>query len=149
MNTVSQRSIDSDALKANLLETAEQVEIRADLIRLLEVVEKYRGIHTRLEGLLYEICHPYRNWTIILPLLRSFVLKNFQHYIKTGCGPEAFSLFSGLFYEAARDSIKNSGLLSQICEAHWDWIDTLTSQLNGNDLAAFEQPLNDTFDRFI
>ncbi|NNK14989.1 MAG: hypothetical protein HKP52_12190, partial [Desulfofustis sp.] len=60
MNTVSHRSIDSDALKANLLETAEHVEIRADLMRLLEAVEKYRGIHTRLEVLLYEICHPYR-----------------------------------------------------------------------------------------
>ena len=149
MNTVSHRSIDSDALKANLLETAEHVEIRPDLARLLEVVEKYRGIHTRLESLLYEICHPYRNWNIILPLLRSFVLKNFQHYIKTGCGPEAFSLFSGLFFEAARDSLKNSGLLSRIFESHWDWIDKLTSQLNGNDLAAFEQQLNITFDRFI
>ena len=101
MNTVSHHSIESDALRANLLETAEHVEIRADLMRLLEVVEKYRGIHTRLEGLLYEICHPYRNWSIILPLLRSFVLKNFQHYLKTGCGPEAFTLFSGLFFEAA------------------------------------------------
>ena len=149
MNTATHRSIDSDALKANLLETAEQVEIRADLLRLLEVVEKYRGIHTRLETLLYEICHPYRNWNIILPLLRSFVLKSFQHYLKTGSGPEAFTLFSGLFFEAAEDSLKNSSLLGQIFEAHWDWIDKLASQSSGDDLAALEQGLNDTFNRFI
>lgn len=149
MNTATHRSIDSDALKANLLETAEHVEIRPDLIRLLEAVEKYRGIHTRLESLLYEICHPYRNWNIILPLLRSFVLKNFQHYIKTGNGPEAFNLFSGLFFEAIDDSLKNSGLLGQIFEAQWDWIDKLASQLNSHDLAAFEQVLNNCFSRFI
>ncbi|MGI9536235.1 MAG: PEP/pyruvate-binding domain-containing protein [Desulfocapsaceae bacterium] len=149
MDTASHRNIDSDALKANLLETAEHVEIRPDLIRLLEAVEKYRGIHTRLESLLYEICHPYRNWNIILPLLRSFVLKNFQHYIKTGNGPEAFNLFSGLFFEAIDDSLKNSGLLGQIFEAQWDWIDKLVSQLKSEDLAAFEQVLNNSFNRFI
>ena len=148
MNTLSQRSIDSDALKANLLETAEHVEIRADLVRLLEAVEKYRGIHTRLEGLLYEICHPYRNWNLILPLLRSFVLKNFQHYLKTGCGPEAYTLFSSLFFEAAEDSQKNSVLLGQIFEAHWDWIDKLASMLKPADLKAFEQGINDTFNQF-
>ena len=100
MNTATTRSIDSDALKANLLETAEQVEIRPDLYPLLRAVEKYRGIHSRLESLLYEICHPYRNWNIILPLLRSFVLKNFHHYAKTDYGPDAFNIFSDLFFEA-------------------------------------------------
>ena len=149
MNTVSHRSIDSDALKANLLETAEHVEIRPDLVRLLEAVERYRGIHTRLEGLLYEICHPYRNWNLILPLLRSFVLKNFQHYIKTGCGPEAFTLFSGLFFEAAEDSLKNSALLGQIFESHWDWIDKFAGLTKPADLKSFEQGLNETFDRFF
>ena len=58
MNTATQSSIDSDALKANLLETAEQVEIRPDLAGLLQAVETYRGIHARLESLLYEVCHP-------------------------------------------------------------------------------------------
>ena len=149
MNTLSHRSIDSDALKANLLETAEHVEIRADLIPLLEAVEKYRGIHTRLESLLYEICHPYRNWNIILPLLRSFVLKNFQHYIKIDIGPEAFKIFSGLFFEATHDSLRNSGLLSQIFEAHWDWIDKLASQLNGDQLTEFEHEINHAFNHFI
>lgn len=149
MNTATNRSIDSDALKANLLETAEQVELRPDLYPLLQAVEKYRGIHSRLEGLLYEICHPYRNWNIILPLLRSFVLKNFHHYVKTDYGPEAFKLFSGLFFEAVEDSLKNSMLLSQIFEAQWDWIDKLAGQLDSAGLSSFERVFNELFSRFI
>ncbi len=149
MNTASPRSIDSDALKANLLETAEYVEIRPDLVGLLEAVEKYRGIHTRLESLLLEICHPYRNWNIILPLLRSFVLKNFHHYLKTDYGPEAFTLFSDLFFEAVDDSLRNDALLAQVFESQWDWVDKLTTQLAGRNLVAFEKPLNDCFSRFI
>jgi len=148
MKTATHRSIDSDALKANLLETAEHVEIRPDLVGLLEAVENYRGIHTRLENLLYEVCHPYRNWNLILPLLRSFVLKNFHHYKKTDYGPVAFKLFSELFFEAINDSLKNSGLLSQIFESQWDWIDKLTTQLDGDDLKFFQQPLNEFFTRF-
>ena len=103
MKAVTQSSIDSDALKANLLETAEQVEIRPDLLGLLEAVEKYRGIHASLESLLYEICHPYRNWSLILPLLRSFVLKNFHHYHKLDYGPQGLqSVFQPVFRGAAR-----------------------------------------------
>ncbi len=149
MNIVPQHRIDSDALKANLLETAEYVEIRSDLAGLLEAVERYRGIHTRLENLLLEICHPYRNWNIILPLLRSFVLKNFHHYLKTDYGPQACAQFMGLFFEAVDDSLRNETLLAQVFEAQWDWIDKLTTQLDGDNLQAFEKPLNDCFSRFI
>ena len=73
--------IDSDALKANLLETAGHVEIATELLPLLEMVEQYRGLHVTLEKLLYEVCHPFRNWKLILPQLRSFALKNIGHYI--------------------------------------------------------------------
>jgi pyruvate,orthophosphate dikinase len=149
MKAVTQSSIDSDALKANLLETAEQVEIRPDLLGLLEAVEKYRGIHASLQSLLYEICHPYRNWSLILPLLRSFVLKNFHHYHKLDYGPKAFSLFSTLFFEALHDSSKNQVLLPQIFEAQWAWLDKLVSQLDGAELAGFMGPLNELFLRLI
>ena len=72
--------IESDALDANLLETAGNVVIDEELLVLLEVVEKFKGLHSTLERLLYEVCHPFRNWRIVLPQLRSFVLKNFSHY---------------------------------------------------------------------
>ncbi|MBE0585404.1 MAG: phosphoenolpyruvate synthase [Desulfofustis sp.] len=145
----AERHIDSDALKANLLETAEQVEIRADLLPLLAAVEKFRGIHSQLESLLYEICHPYRNWQLILPLLRGFVLKNYHHYSKGEVGPSSFRLFSGLFFEALTDSPKNPLLLSQIFEAQWAWLDKLVSQLEADDLERFEPVINELMGRLV
>ena len=141
-------NIDSDALKANLLETAEHVEIRPDLQLLLDVVQKYRGIHSSLENLLYEICHTYRNWELLLPLLRGFVLKSFNHYRKHEAGPEAFELFVGLFFEAIDDSAKNPMLLSQIFESLCAWLDKLVSQLSGKELGRFEQAINNLLLRF-
>ncbi len=140
-------NIDSDALKANLLETAEYVEIRPDLLLLLEIVKKYRGIHSSLESLLYEICHPYRNWQILVSPLRSFVLKNFSHYLKHEQGPEAFELFEGLFFEAVDDSARNALLLSQVFEALCSWLDKVISQLESRELRRFEPAINSMFTR--
>ncbi|MFA6900197.1 MAG: hypothetical protein WC256_08325, partial [Desulfurivibrionaceae bacterium] len=67
--------LESDALKANLLETAvDSVTIDDALLPLLEIVNSYRGISKTIETLLYEVSHPFRNWKMILPRLRSFVL---------------------------------------------------------------------------
>ena len=140
-------NIDSDALKANLLETAEHVEIRPDLLLLLDIVKKYRGIHSSLENLLYEICHPYRNWQILVPPLRSFVLKNFNHYVKHEQGPEAFELFGGLFFEAIDDSARNSLLVSQVFEALCGWLDKVISQFDSDALRRFEPAINTLFIR--
>ncbi|MBT8359577.1 MAG: phosphoenolpyruvate synthase, partial [Deltaproteobacteria bacterium] len=146
--TLTNHNINSDALKANLLETAEKVEIRPDLQVLLAIVVKYRGIHKNLENLLYEVCHPYRNWNLITPLLRSFVLKNFSHYLKHEQGPDALELFSGLFFEALEDSSRNSALVSEIFEAQLAWLDKLVSQLDAEKLQRFESALNNVFSRF-
>ena len=139
--------IDSDALKANLLETAENVEIRPDLLLLLDIVKKYRGIHSSLESVLYEVCHPYRNWQLLVPLLRSFVLKNFNHYVKDERGPEAFELFGSLFFEAIDDSSRNNALVSQIFEALCGWLDKVISQFDGATLGHFEGAINALFNR--
>jgi pyruvate,orthophosphate dikinase len=48
--------------------------------------------------LLYEVCHPFRNWKIVLPQLRSFAVKNINHYRVHEKGPESFRLFSRLFW---------------------------------------------------
>ena len=87
-------TIESDALRANLLETAtDEVIIDPSLALLEEVVEKYKGISKNLHDLLYEVCHPYRNWKMLVPRLRAFVLKNINHYFKHEKGPEAFDRF--------------------------------------------------------
>jgi len=149
MEPATQHGIDSDALKANLLETAQHVEIRPDLVPLLDAVQQFRGIHASLETLLYEICHSYRNWNLILPQLRGFVLKNFHHYRKTEFGPEAFALFAGLFFEAVDDTLRNESLQGHVFESMWDWASKLADQLDGDGFTLYEQALNGFFDRFL
>lgn len=139
--------IESDALRANLLETAGKVEIDQKYLLLLEVVEKYKGLHAALEKLLYEVCHPFRNWRMILPQLRSFVLKNSGHYRAHENGPDAFRLFSGLFFEALEDSVRYPGLLSQVVAAKLAWIDKMITLFDSSDLERFADPLNEMFYR--
>ncbi|WP_419174493.1 PEP/pyruvate-binding domain-containing protein [Desulfosediminicola sp.] len=139
--------IESDALRANLLETAGQVEIEPKYMLLLEVVERYKGLHASLEKLLYEVCHPFRNWKMILPQLRSFVLKNSGHYRAHPEGPEAFRLFSGLFFEALEDSLRYPFLLSQVVAAKLAWIDKMITLFSTSDLERFADPLNEMFYR--
>ncbi len=139
--------IESDALRANLLETAGDVVIAAELMPLLDIVKKYKGIHTSLESLLYEICHPFRNWGLIMPLLRSFVLRNSNHFVRHDNGPYAIRLLAQIFFEAIKDSEKNSALLAEIIEAKLAWIEKMISLFDANNLLRFQSSLNEIFER--
>ncbi|MEN8199435.1 MAG: PEP/pyruvate-binding domain-containing protein [Thermodesulfobacteriota bacterium] len=139
------QNIESDALKANLLETAEEVVVDPNLQLLLDIVDRYKGLHNSLESLLYEICHPYRNWAIIVPQLRSFVLKNSNHYIRHERGPEAVTLFGGLFVQAMEDCEKNSKLLSQIIESQVAWLTKMVGAFSVDELHRYQSALNGHF----
>ncbi len=141
--------IESDALKANLLETAEEVVIDQELQLLLDVVARYKGLHNTLSGLLYEICHPYRNWNILIPQLRSFVLKNYSYYIRHERGPETFALFSSIFLQAMQDCEKNSKLLSRSIEAQLAWVSKMVSLFSEEQLCRYQDVLNDYFTSLI
>jgi pyruvate, orthophosphate dikinase len=124
-------TIESDALRANLLETAvDKVEIHPSYLVLLDIVDSYRGIRNNLEELLYEISHPFRNWGLILPKLRTFVLKNQGHFRRDARGPEAFALFSAIFLHAIEDARKNEPLLSQAVESLVAYLDNLMFSLD-------------------
>ncbi len=144
-NIKSDAAIESDALKANLLETAGDVDIDPELLVLLEVVEQYKGLHSTLEKLLYEVCHPFRNWKIILPQLRSFVLKNINHYRVHEKGPVSFRLFAGLFMEALQETQRDAALLSQVVGALTVWLDKVVSNFTASDLDRFGSELNVVF----
>lgn len=95
----------SDALKANLQETAvDQVTIASSYEVLAQIVEDYRGISKNLHELLVEINHPFRNWSIIIPRLRAYILKHNNHYLRHSKGPQAFSRFVDIFLEAIGES---------------------------------------------
>jgi len=135
----------SDALRANLRETAGDVLIRDEYLPLLMVVARYQGIAAKLEHLLREICHPYRNWKLIIPELRAFVLKNLQHYLGHEAGPRAFSLFSAVFLHALPEQRRNTTLTLQTIEAMLAYTDKLIASLDTTSLLRYQQPLNDFF----
>ncbi|MFH1019439.1 MAG: PEP/pyruvate-binding domain-containing protein [Pseudomonadota bacterium] len=140
--------LESDALKANLLETAvDSVTIDDTLLPLLDIVNNYRGISKNIEALLYEISHPFRNWKMILPRLRSFVLKNIDHYFRHEQGPEAFGLFCRIFLGAVEDARKNEPLLATAMESLLAYLDKQTSLLATDNLLRYQTALAECFDR--
>src|SRR5210317_644702 len=140
--------IESDALRANLLETAtDEVTIDPSLALLEEVVEKYKGISKNLHDLLYEVCHPYRNWKMLVPRLRAFVLKNISHYFKHEKGPEAFDRFMVIFSQAIIDSKKNNTLISQTIESMLAYTEKLIGLVNQESLIRYEKTLATFFTR--
>jgi pyruvate,orthophosphate dikinase len=141
--------IESDALKANLLETSGVVEIDPELRVLLEVVEHFKGLRSTLEKLLYEFCHPFRNWKLVLPPLRSFALKNIHHYLPHPKGPQCMALFSRLFLEALHDNRNNSQLLAQAVSAQMIWLDKLLEKLKKEDIDRYGAVLDTIFGRLI
>ena len=139
--------LQSDALKANLLETAGSVEIDSELLVLFEAVDKYKGLCATLEKLLYEVCHPFRNWKMIVPQLRSYVLKNGSRYLKHPTGPIAVKRFASLFFAALEDSRRDSLLVGQILTAELVWLEKMVASLKGDDLLVYQDVLNEIFSR--
>lgn len=131
----------SDALKANLLETAAPVVVRPELALLRGIVCRFQGLLGKIDTLLYEISHPYRNWKLIIPELRAFVLKNLNHYRDHEQGPEAFTLFMSIFFDALKDSSRNEQLLQRILEAMLAYADKLILSLDSPALFRFESAL--------
>jgi len=140
--------LESKALAANLLETAvPEVTIDPAFEILSEVVSGFTGISNNLQALLYEISHPYRNWSLIIPKLRAFILKNLGHYKRHPQGPLALERFATIFFQALDESRKNNTLLAQSMEALLAYIEKVVQQFNHKDMAAYQQSLTGCFSR--
>ncbi len=140
-------SLESDALRANLLETAvDEVTIDPAQQILMDIVADYKGISKNIDALLYEIAHPFRNWNMILPKLRSFVLKNINHYHRHEKGPEAFTCFCGLFLQCVEESGKNDYLLSHGMESLLAYLEKQATLLP-EDLARYQKATDTVFNR--
>ena len=139
--------IESEALRANLAETAGEVVIDPAYGVLEEVVAGYQGLATKLHNLLHEISHPYRNWQLIVPELRAFVLKNLNLYRNHPRGPQSFSLFTAIFLDGLGESRKNTKLVGRIMEAMLAYGDKLINSLDPESLLRYQEVLNGFFDR--
>ncbi|MBF0259426.1 MAG: phosphoenolpyruvate synthase [Desulfamplus sp.] len=147
MATSVRETIESDALRANLRETAQKVVIKPEYTILLEIVSNFRGIHNNLETLLYELCHSFRNWSLILPHLRSHLLKNCHIYKNDPRGTKAFEIFANFFLQVLAESEKNEAVQSQAVEALFAWLDKLISLFDHKDLLCYRSVLNNLFIR--
>ncbi len=135
----------SDALRANLQETAvTDVAIKPELTLLCEMVNDYRGIHRNIEDLLLEICHPFRNWTILLPKLRAFVLKNSQLYAKHEQAAEGFDLFTSIFLQATAEVEKNDQLVGLGMESLLAYVQKFLATAEDK-LSSFQEVLDQFF----
>ena len=139
--------IASDALKANLRETSGEVVISSSYAPLQEIVSRFQGLSVKLQALLYEISHPFRNWKLIIPELRAFTLKNLNHYREHEQGPEAFTLFTGIFFEALRESSKNEKLVLKIMEALLAYCDKMIQTMDVEAMFVYEQAFSQFFSR--
>ena len=137
--------IQSDALRANLAETAGEVMVDPAFEPLREVVANYQGLSAKLDHLLQEIHHPFRNWNFIIPELRAFVLKNLNHYLRHEKGPVCFSLFCRIFLDALEDGRKNGKLVAMVIEAMLAYTDKLINSIDLNGLNSYEQEFNNFF----
>ena len=138
-------SLDSDALRANMKQVAEiagEVHIDSRFQPLLEVVVDYKGLYASLEKLLYEICHPYHNWRIILPQLRSFLVKNCGYYRQHQLGPQAVILFGGIFFTAMKELRRQPQLFADAISGQLAWLEKMAGLFTAADLANYQETIN-------
>ena len=143
MSAEQASSIQSQALSANLKETAGTVHVDPRFAPLRDIVGRQPGLLAKIDALLHEVSHPFRNWKLIIPELRSYVLKNVNIYRDHEKGPEAFALFVGIFFDALVESAKNESLVNRILDALLAYVDKLALNLDAATLPRYEAGLTD------
>jgi pyruvate,orthophosphate dikinase len=140
---------ESEALRRNLQETAvKKVVIDEKYQVLKEVVEDYRGLAKTVEGLLFELNHPFRNWRVILPELRGFALKNISSYGRHPKGLAAVELITGVFMDALRSSTRDD-IKSMAVEGLLAYVEKVIQTLSDGEPRQLARVLNRCFDRIL
>ena len=99
--------IQSDALRINLENTAvEKVTFPPKYDVLFKSVSGYQGVIKSLKQLLFELHHPYCNWYIVTPELRSFALKNLSIYTSSKFAVPAVRVLLETFLDAIANPVK-------------------------------------------
>ncbi len=92
--------IQSKALEINLARTQVDVAIEPRYACLQEVVGRYYGLLVRMDTLLKEVSHPYKNWQFIVDSTRTFALDYFHLFKDHARGPEAVRQLIHIFGQA-------------------------------------------------
>jgi pyruvate,orthophosphate dikinase len=99
--------IQSKALEINLARTQVDVTIDPRYACLQEVVSHYHGLLERMDTLLREISHPYKNWQFIIDGARTFALDYFHLFKGHDCGPAAVQQLMHIFCQALEANTQN------------------------------------------
>jgi pyruvate,orthophosphate dikinase len=92
--------IQSKALEINLARTQVDVAIEPRYACLQEIVARYYGLLVRMDTLLKEVSHPYKNWQFIVDSARTFALDYFHLFKNHARGPEAVRQLIDIFGQA-------------------------------------------------
>ncbi|MBF0380333.1 MAG: phosphoenolpyruvate synthase [Magnetococcales bacterium] len=135
----------SDALRANLLETAvEPISIDSRHEPLRVAVANYAGILKNLDRLLRELNHPYRNWRLIMPELRGFVLKNCSRFTNSKNGPDCFLLFTDFFLGALVE-VRAEADIRTVLEGLTAYLEKQAQLLKGKQIADYAEAFDSIF----
>ena len=129
--------VDSDALRANIGKTAQQVVIPPRYLPLVEAVQGYYGVRTPLSDTLSEYFHTFRNVDLLIDGFQTILLRNWSYFERSDDRGELFTLLSELVLDLLDTPLstqQTSLLLRQLIT--WS-----TSALSGPHPDAYDEPL--------
>jgi pyruvate,orthophosphate dikinase len=134
--------LDSDALRANISRTVQEVVVPERYFPLVESVEGYLGVKGPLVDTLFEYFHAYRNVDSLIDGFQSILLRNWSYFERSENRSTAFTLLSELVLDLLDTSLTSqqaSLLLRQLLT----WC---SSVLSGPYPAAYDEPLRNVAD---
>lgn len=87
---------DSDAFRANIDKTAQEVVIPERYLPLVEAVAGYYGVRTPLAETLNEYFHAYRNVDLLIDGFQNILLRNWSYFERSDDRTQLFDLLSEL-----------------------------------------------------
>lgn len=135
----------SKALEVNLECTRVDVSISERYEALREIVAEYGGLRERLDELLREVCHPYRNWALIIKESHSFAFDSFHVFQRHAKGPEGVRLFVDIWVEGVLEA-GDPAVKAEAADSLLAYLRKVVKD-SGKDLERFFQVLEDAANR--
>ncbi len=133
----TQMPVDSDALRANISRTTQEVVIPERYMPLMRAVEGYHGVKAPLFETLSEYFHLYRNVDLLVDGFQTILLRNWTYFERSDNRAESFGLLSELVLDLL-DSSLSSQQASLLLRQLLTWC---SSALAGPHSDAYDEPL--------
>ena len=128
---------DSDALRANIATTAQEVVIPERYLPLLQAVEGLHGVRASLAETLGEYFHTFRNVDLLVEGFQTILLRNWPYFERSPGRAERFALLAELV-ATLLDSPLSDEQFSLLLRALLMWC---TQALGGQYGRAYDEPL--------